>query len=118
SGLFTTAPTPRRGRDLRAHLRLRFEEAVRGTTTEVRQDHRTIKVRIPAGVEDGQTIRVPGKGGPGRDGGAAGDLLVSVRVGSHRLFGRQGMDLTLTVPITFAEAALGAEITVPTFEGD
>jgi molecular chaperone DnaJ len=75
---------------------------------------RNVKVRVPAGVEDGQRIRVAGRGGAGYEGGPAGDLYVVVRVASHDLFGRKGRDLTLTVPITFAEAALGATVTVPT----
>jgi molecular chaperone DnaJ len=75
-------------------------------------------VRVPAGVDDGQVIRLRGKGEAGRDGGPAGDLLVTVHVSGHRLFGRRGKDLTLTVPVTFPEAALGAEIIVPTFDGE
>ncbi|MDP9390045.1 MAG: molecular chaperone DnaJ [Actinomycetota bacterium] len=78
---------------------------------------RTITVRMPAGVKDGQRIRLPGKGAPGRRGGPAGDLFVVVHVAEHDLFGRKGDDLTLTVPITFAEAALGATVTVPTLDG-
>jgi molecular chaperone DnaJ len=77
----------------------------------------TIQARIPAGVADGQRIRVKGKGGPGASGGAPGDLYVVVHVRPHPLFGRQGDNLTLTVPVTFAEAALGAEIEVPTLSG-
>jgi molecular chaperone DnaJ len=87
----------------------------RGTVIEKRP--RAVKVRIPAGVDDGQRIRVKGRGGPGRGGGPAGDLWVTVRVAAHDLFGRKGRNLTLTVPVTFAEAALGAEITVPTLDG-
>jgi molecular chaperone DnaJ len=75
---------------------------------------RQVKVRIPAGVEDGQRIRVKGRGGAGRAGGGAGDLFVVVHVAPHALFGRRGHNLTLTVPVTFPEAALGAAITVPT----
>ena len=78
---------------------------------------RTITVRIPAGVKDGQRIRLAGKGSPGRRGGPAGDLFVVVHVTEHQLFGRKGDDLTLTVPITFAEAALGTTLTVPTLDG-
>jgi molecular chaperone DnaJ len=78
---------------------------------------RRVKVRIPAGVDDGQRIRLKGRGGAGLNGGPPGDLYVVVRVAPHPAFGRKGRHLTITVPITFAEAALGATITVPTLEG-
>ncbi len=78
---------------------------------------RSIQARIPAGVKDGQKIRLRGKGGAGENGGAAGDLFVTVRVTPHRLFGRAGDNLTLDVPVAFDEVALGAEIKVPTLEG-
>ncbi|MGH9228290.1 MAG: molecular chaperone DnaJ [Acidimicrobiales bacterium] len=87
----------------------------RGTGVEHRP--REVKVRIPAGVGDGQRIRLRGRGGPGRNGGPAGDLYVTVRVAPHPLFGRRGDDLTITVPITFPEAALGADVAVPTLDG-
>ncbi len=82
-----------------------------GTGLEQRQ--RQVKVRIPAGVEDGQRIRVKGRGEPGANGGPAGDLFVIVHVAPHPLFGRKGRNLTLTVPITYPEATLGGAITVP-----
>jgi molecular chaperone DnaJ len=78
---------------------------------------REVKVRIPAGVDDGQRIRLKGRGGAGRNGGPPGDLYVIVHVSPHPLFQRSGRDLTITVPITFAEAALGADIAVPTLAG-
>ena len=87
----------------------------RGRGTEVRT--RKINVKIPPGVKDGSTIRLRGKGGPGTAGGPAGDLLVRTQVEPHRLFGRRGDHLTATIPITFTEAALGAEIKVPTLDG-
>jgi molecular chaperone DnaJ len=83
-----------------------------GATTQVR----TINVRIPAGVRDGAKVRVPGKGTPGAYGGPAGDLYVTVHVAPHKLFGRSGDDLTLAVPITFAEATLGTTLRVPTLD--
>ena len=78
---------------------------------------RTLNVRIPAGVRDGQRIRLKGKGAPGERGGPPGDLFVTVHMRPHRIFGRKGDNLTLTVPITFPEAALGAELKVPTLGG-
>lgn len=83
----------------------------RGTTSKV------MHVRIPAGVADGQRIRLRGKGVPGERGGPAGDLYVVVHVSTHPVFGRRGEHLTVTVPVTFPEAALGAEIKVPTLNG-
>lgn len=87
----------------------------RGTGIEHRP--REVKVRLPAGVADGQRIRLKGRGGPGRNGGPPGDLYVTTRVGKHPLFGRRGDDLTITVPVTFPEAALGADVRVPTLDG-
>ena len=78
---------------------------------------RTIQARIPAGVRDGQRIRIKGKGASGERGGPAGDLYVLVHVKSHPVFGRSGDNLTVTVPVTFPEAALGAEIKVPVHSG-
>src|SRR5262249_61548390 len=84
-----------------------------GSTTQTR----TITVRIPAGVDDGQRIRIAGKGAPGEFGGPPGDLYVVVHVRSHELFGRKGNDLTMTVPISFPEAVLGTTVAVPTLDG-
>ncbi len=78
---------------------------------------REVKVRIPPGVEDGQRIRVKGRGESGRANGPPGDLFVTVHVGSHRLFGRRGRNLTIAVPVTYPEAALGTTVTVPTLDG-
>jgi molecular chaperone DnaJ len=85
----------------------------RGTERRARQ----VKVRIPAGVEDGQRIRVPKRGGAGRHGGPAGDLYVIVHIAPHPVFGRRGKDLTVKVPVTFTEATLGTTVSVPTLDG-
>ncbi|MBG0827305.1 molecular chaperone DnaJ [Planomonospora sp. ID67723] len=78
---------------------------------------RTIQARIPAGVGDGQRIKLKAKGAPGENGGPAGDLYVQIHVKPHAVFGRSGENLTITVPVTFTEAALGAEIKVPILKG-
>lgn len=117
-----------RGVDQEARLHLGFDEAVNGVTTAVHLSSdvptangverrtREVKVRIPAGVDDGQRIRLRGKGGAGRNGGAPGDLYVVVDVQPHEMFGRTGRDLTITIPVTFPEAALGATVKVPTLD--
>ena len=87
----------------------------RGTGVERRE--REVKVRIPSGVDDGQRIRLKGRGGPGRNGGPPGDLYVTAKVMPHKVFGRKGLDLTLRVPVTYPEAALGAQVEVPTLDG-
>ena len=76
-----------------------------------------IKVKIPAGVDDGQSVRVRGEGCVGSNGGPSGDLLVEINIRRHPIFKREGMDVYCEVPITFAQAALGAEIEVPTLDG-
>lgn len=87
----------------------------RGTGSEHRS--RNLTVKIPAGVKDGSILRLRGKGAPGPGGGPAGDVLVRIRVAPSRVFGRRGNDLTVTVPITYTEATLGARIDVPTLDG-
>ena len=88
----------------------------RGSGIEKR--NREVKVRVPAGVSDGSRIRLTGKGTPGRSGGPNGDLFIVCRVGKSSTFGRDGDNLTVNVPVTFTEAALGANIEVPTLSGD
>jgi molecular chaperone DnaJ len=88
----------------------------RGTGIERR--NREVKVRVPAGVSNGQRIRLAGKGTPGFNGGPSGDLFIVCHVTAHPLFGRDGDNLTVKVPVTFAEAALGADIDVPTLVGE
>jgi len=114
---------PRSGSHQQAQLRLSFDEAIHGVTTSVTTGgadggSRSVKIRIPAGVDDGKRIRVKGKGGNGFNGGPPGDLIVIIRVSPHTLFNREGKNLTLNLPITFPEAALGADVQVPTYGGD
>ncbi|MEX2588227.1 MAG: DnaJ C-terminal domain-containing protein [Actinomycetota bacterium] len=114
---------PSHGSDLETEATLSFEDAVNGTMVDVQLSEpgggrpRTVKARIPAGVRDGSRIRLAGKGSPGMNGGPAGDLFIKIQVRPHKIFGRKGKDLTIAVPVTFAEAALGAEIEVPTLTG-
>jgi molecular chaperone DnaJ len=112
--LFGGTTRARRGRDVEAEVALSFEEAVTGAERKVGK----ATVRIPAGIEDGQLIRVPGHGSAGANGGPPGDLYVTVRVAPHRVFGREGPHLTLRIPATFAEATLGADVRVPTLQGE
>lgn len=91
-------------------------EACHGSGAGTRR--REVRVRLPEGVADGQRIRLKGRGGPGRNGGPDGDLYVVVHLLADPLFGRRGHDLTLTVPISFPEAALGTDLTVPTIDGE
>jgi len=118
SGGFQGFGGPTRGADITANTTLDFLTAIRGETVSLQmQSGRETKVKIPAGVADGQKIKLKGKGNPSPDGGEAGDLVITVTVRKHPIFERDGLNLRLDVPITFAEAALGATIEVPTLEG-
>ena len=115
-------PVPMRGVDQETRIHLGFRDAIDGATTNVLLggaadgERRQVKVRIPAGVDNGQRIRLPGKGGAGRNGGPNGDLYVVVEVAPDSMFGRNGKHLTLVIPVTFPEAALGSEIKIPTYD--
>jgi molecular chaperone DnaJ len=109
---------PTKGADINAKTTLDFLTAIRGdTVTLTMQSGRETKVKIPEGVADGQKIRLKGKGQPSHDGGPAGDLVLTVAVRKHPVFEREGLNLRVDVPVTFAEAALGATIEVPTLDG-
>ncbi len=103
--------------DLEASTEIPFVDAVRGTTLELSVEGRTVRAGIPAGLRDGQRVRLRGKGRPSPDGGPAGDLLLTVAVAPHPVFTRDGDDLRVTLPVTFDEAALGAEVVAPTLDG-
>lgn len=112
------ASGPRKGRDVSYTLTIDFLDAVRGATKRLAlPDGKGLDVRIPPGIEEGQIMRLKGQGGPGRDGGAAGDALIEIHVAPHPFFRREGRDIHVAVPVTVAEAVLGARITVPTPSG-
>lgn len=106
---------PRRGSDVEALARISLADAVRGTQVTIRQDGRDLKVKIPAGVEDGARLRVRDRGAPGEAG--PGDLFVRVEVESHATFSRRGRDLMTHVSVPFTDAALGTTVQVPTLDG-
>jgi molecular chaperone DnaJ len=108
---------PRRGIDLTASTALPFRTAASGSTVSLSVEGRTVNARIPAGVRDGQKIRLRGKGRPGEPGGEPGDLVITVTVEPHPVFTADGTTLKVTVPVAFDEAALGATIEVPTLDG-
>lgn len=114
---FRAGPRPQQGADISATTTLDFRSAVEGTTLALDVGGRKINARFPAGVRDGQKIRMRGKGQPGSGGGPAGDLNVTVRVTPHPVFTMDGVNLRINVPITFPEATLGTQIEVPTFDG-
>ncbi len=116
-GGFGQTRAARRGADLSAVTTLPFRQAVEGSTVALGVEGRTVKARIPAGVRDGQKIRLRGKGRPGENGAPAGDLEVTVRVTPHPVFALDGNNLRVTLPVAFDEAALGAEVPVPTLDG-
>jgi DnaJ-class molecular chaperone len=109
---------PQRGADVGASVEIDLRQAVEGT--ELSADlpgHGTVRVRIPKGANTGSTLRVPGKGSPGINGGPPGDLIIETIVRPHPLIRREGLDLHLTLPITLSEAYNGATVDVPTFDG-
>lgn len=108
---------PVKGADRTATTSISFAGAIRGTTVGLREPSgEVIEVRIPAGIKDGQKVRVRGKGQPGPAGN--GDLLVTVKVQPHEFFVRENDNIRVHVPVTFPEAALGAQISVPTLTGE
>jgi molecular chaperone DnaJ len=109
---------PRKGADVQARTTLSFRDAVTGSTVTLQSpDGQKITTRIPAGVRDGQKIRLRGKGSRGDAGAEPGDMILTVTVQKHPVFGREGDHLTVDLPVTFAEAALGADVSVPTLDG-
>jgi molecular chaperone DnaJ len=118
TGGFRGAGGPSKGRDVTATTTLDFVSAINGDTVKLQgEGGKPMTVKIPAGVADGQKIRLKGKGEPSIDGGPPGDLTITVSVRKHPVFERDGKNLRVDVPVTFAEATLGGTIEVPTLGG-
>ena len=113
SQIFGGRRGPRKGADIQASITISFRDSIFGKEVDIKPN---LTVRIPTGINDGGKVRVKGRGEPGEAG--PGDLYVIVNVVAHPVFSRKGENIHLTVPVTFTEAALGADIPVPTLEGD
>ena len=108
---------PRKGADLETSVTISFEDSIHGVTMPLRLSTGNVSARIPAGVKNDQRIRLKGKGQPGEQNAPAGDLFINVAVSPHPVFGRDGDNLTVVVPIRFDEAVNGADIKVPVLDG-
>lgn len=119
-GGFGSQPQPQKGSDVLTSATLDLRDAVAGTTVELTADGRTMKVRIPAGVRDGQKIRLRGKGRAGLNGGENGDMVVTIAIKKHPVYSVDpvdGANLRMDLPVTLREAALGATVEVPLLDG-
>jgi len=114
-GFGRNVPIP--GEDYETPVRISLEEAARGTEREFQIDGRSLRARIPKGAVDGQRLRLRGKGGPGMNGGPAGDVYLQIVLEPHPLYRARGHDLEIELPLSPWEAALGAQVEVPTLEG-
>ncbi len=108
---------PQPGGDLAAATEVTFRQAAEGATVRLNVGGRNVSTRLPVGVRDGQRIRLRGKGQPSPNGGPPGDLVLTVHVAKHPVFTADGSNLRVRVPVTFMEAALGAQVEVPTLDG-
>jgi len=107
------APTATKGQNQNVSITVTFMTALKGGSEEVPAGESTEKIKIPAGIESGKKLRLKGKGYPGMNGGSAGDVLVTVNVGSHPTYRRDGLDVEVDVPLNIAEASLGTKISLP-----
>jgi molecular chaperone DnaJ len=104
---------PQRGQDLSTSSTIDFIDSIKGTTLKIKVGSDTVSLKVPAGIQDGQKLKVAGKGQASPNGGPKGDLVVSIKVKTHPVFSRDGDNVRVTVPVTIAEAILGATISVP-----
>jgi molecular chaperone DnaJ len=109
---------PQRGQDLSTTASINFIDSVNGTTVKLNLRNESVSVKVPAGIQDGQKLKVKGKGQPSPNGGPAGDLVVTIKVKPHAVFTRDGDNIRVSVPVTYAEATLGATIEVPVLGED
>jgi len=107
---------PRKGQDLQTETTISFRDSVIGREINLRVNDQTITTRVPAGIKDGAKIKLKGRGAPGQAG--PGDLYIVIHVTKHPVYTRDGNNLLMTLPVTFTEAALGADISVPTLSGE
>ena len=114
---FGGARRPRRGADYQTSVTITFEEAIFGTTKVIDDEGKNLKIKIPAGIDDGMSIRLKGKGGEAPSGGEKGDLYVRVRVKPHKTLSREGNIILSEEKISMADAALGCEIDIDTVDG-
>ena len=116
-------PRPQRGQDMNVTLQVSFDEAFKGAEKRVsvrvpgKPDKETLTVKVPAGAVDGGRLRFKGKGGLGANGGEAGDLLITTKIAPHAIYARKGADVLVDLPVSIAEAALGASVVVPAPDG-
>ncbi len=104
---------PQRGQDLTTSSTIDFIDSIKGTTLKIKVGNDTVSLKVPAGIQDGQKLKLAGKGQSSPNGGPKGDLVVSIKVKSHPVFSRDGDNVRVSVPVTIAEAILGATIQVP-----
>lgn len=118
SGQSATQNTPERGEDITTSIKLTFKQAFKGATVSLRSGGESFKTHIPAGVKDGQKIRLKSKGKPGKFGGASGDMYLQVQVEKSEQFSIEGCDLVATLPLTLSEAVHGAKVTLKNVDGE
>jgi molecular chaperone DnaJ len=109
---------PQRGPDLTTSSSVDFIDSIHGTNIKLTVSGKPVTLKVPAGIQDGQKLKLKGKGQPSPNGGQAGDLVVSIKVRPHPVFTRDGDNVRVVVPVTFSEAVLGAVISVPVLGGE
>ncbi len=107
---------PSKGQDLQTETTISFRDSIFGREINLRLSDQTVTTRVPAGIKDGAKIKLKGRGAPGQ--GGPGDLFITINVTKHPVYTRDGDNLLMTLPVTFDEAALGADIAVPTLQGE